>query len=453
MPKGNLTRRDVLKSLAAAPGALALSRLASAAETDVNKPNVIYILADDLGYGDIEPFGQDKIRTPSLDRMAAEGMRLTQHYSGSTVCAPSRCALMTGRHMGHAAIRSNGAGPLPADEVTVAEVMKQAGYATGAAGKWGLGGSGSTGDPNKQGFDHFFGFHSQGRAHRYYPEWVWRNDQKVPLPGNQGMTGETYVHDLFTQESLEFIRRHREEPFFWYLPYTIPHADVTVPEDSLQEYLGKFPEKPHETERQYYVDQPTPNAARAGMITRMDRDIGRILALLGELGIAERTLVIFTSDNGPCPAGGQNPGFFNSTGPLSGMKRSLKEGGIRVPTIAWWPGRVPAGSESDHVSAFWDLLPTCAELVGVRPPEGIDGLSMLPALLGNEEAQPKHEYLYWEFRDQQAVRMGEWKAIREGEGPIQLYHLPDDIAERNDVAEANPQILARAREILQQASG
>ncbi len=297
-----LNRREVLKSLAAAPGALALTRFFTPAETDVQQPNVIYILADDLGYGDVGPYGQQRIRTPSLDRMAAEGMRFTRHYAGSTVCAPSRCSLMTGKHMGHAAIRSNGAGPLPAREVTVAEVMKEAGYVTGAAGKWGLGKTGSPGDPNQQGFDYFFGFLSQTRAHRYYPEYVWRNDQKVPLPGNHGKTGDTYVHDLFTEETLEFIRRHRDEPFFWYLPYTIPHADVTVPEDFLREYLGEFPEDPHQTDSGYYVDQPTPNAARAGMISRMDQDVGRILDLLQDLGIDGRTLVMFSSDNGPCPA-------------------------------------------------------------------------------------------------------------------------------------------------------
>lgn len=449
MESEDLSRRVFLGSVAAAAGAalscryLPARRGAKAGEGG-RTPNVIYILADDLGYGDIEPYGQEKINTPSLRRMAREGMKLTDHYCGTSVCAPSRCSLLTGKHMGHAEITGNGQGPLSAGEVTIAEVMKQAGYATGCAGKWGLGGPGSSGHPNEQGFDHFFGFLNQTRAHRYYPEFVWRNDQKVELEGNHGKTGEQYVHDLFTEESLNFIRAHAGGPFFWYLPYTIPHADVIVPEDSMAPYRGRFPEEPQEDG--YYVGQPTPNAARAGMISRMDRDVGRILDLLVELGIEKDTLVIFSSDNGPCPAGGQDFRFFDSTGPLSGAKRQLKEGGIRVPTIAWWPGTIPAGSVSGHVSAFWDVLPTCAELAGVTPPPN-DGISMLPPLSGNPARQPEHEYLYWTFRNKAAVRFGNWKYIQV-DGRPELYNLAEDLAEQNNLADARPDVVRRAKRYM-----
>ncbi|MFQ5811206.1 MAG: arylsulfatase, partial [Armatimonadota bacterium] len=405
MSSSSVTRRSFLKQSLAVAAAPAVVR---AQPGPGDKPNLIYILADDLGYGDVGCYGQEKIWTPSLDRMAAEGMRFTQHYSGSTVCAPSRCSLMTGKHTGHTWIRANGRAPIRPEDVTVAEVLKDAGYATGMAGKWGLGHVGATGDPNRKGFDHFFGYVDQGRAHFYYTEYLWRNGEKVVLAGNEGGKRGTYSHDLIAAEGLEFIRKNRDESFFLYLPYTIPHAEVIVPEDSLAEYRGKFPEKPFEGG--HYCAQETPNAARAGMITRMDRDIGRVFALLKELGLDEDTLVMFSSDNGPCAAGGQDYQFFESQGPLRGIKRDLYEGGIRVPTIARWPGKIEAGAVSEHVSAFWDVLPTFAELAGGEPPADIDGISMAPTLLGRSDEQKQHEYLYWEHKGAQAVRLGDWKA-------------------------------------------
>jgi arylsulfatase A-like enzyme len=415
-----------------------------------DKPNLIYILADDLGYGDVGCYGQDRIRTPSLDRMAAEGMRFTQHYAGSTVCAPSRCSLMTGQHTGHTWIRANGRAPIRPEDVTVAEVLQDAGYATGMAGKWGLGHVGTTGDPNRKGFDHFFGYVDQGRAHFYYTEYLWRNGEKVVLADNEGGKRGTYSHDLIAAEGLEFIRKNREGPFLLYLPYTIPHAEVVVPEDSLAEYRGKFPEKPFPGG--HYCAQETPNAARAGMITRMDRDIGRVFALLKELGLDEDTLVMFSSDNGPCAAGGQDYRFFESQGPLRGIKRDLYDGGIRVPTIARWPGKIDPGAVSEHVSAFWDVLPTFAELAGVEPPADIDGISMAPALLGRGDEQKQHEYLYWEHKGDQAVRMGDWKGVRNKGGDIELFDLGADIGEKNDLAAGHPDIVARMRDMMKTAT-
>lgn len=447
MSSSSVTRRSFLKQSLAVAAAPAVVRAQPGSR---DKPNLIYILADDLGYGDVGCYGQDRIRTPSLDRMAAEGMRFTQHYAGSTVCAPSRCSLMTGQHTGHTWIRANGRAPIRPEDVTVAEVLQDAGYATGMAGKWGLGHVGTTGDPNRKGFDHFFGYVDQGRAHFYYTEYLWRNGEKVVLADNEGGKRGTYSHDLIAAEGLEFIRKNREGPFLLYLPYTIPHAEVVVPEDSLAEYRGKFPEKPFPGG--HYCAQETPNAARAGMITRMDRDIGRVFALLKELGLDEDTLVMFSSDNGPCAAGGQDYRFFESQGPLRGIKRDLYDGGIRVPTIARWPGKIDPGAVSEHVSAFWDVLPTFAELAGVEPPADIDGISMAPALLGRGDEQKQHEYLYWEHKGDQAVRMGDWKGVRNKGGDIELFDLGADIGEKNDLAAGHPDIVARMRDMMKTAT-
>ena len=451
MTSSPLTRRAFLQhSVAFGSGVAAASSVLRAAPGRSRTPNLIYILADDLGYGDVGCYGQEKIRTLSLDRMAAEGMRFTQHYAGSTVCAPSRCSLMTGQHTGHTLIRTNTRTPLRPEDVTVAELLKSAGYLTGAAGKWGLGHVGTTGDPNRKGFDHFFGYVDQGRAHFYYTEYLWRNGEQVILEGNQAGKRGTYSHDLIAAEGLEFVRKNGDRPFFLYLPYTIPHAEVTVPEDSLAEYRGKFPEKPYEGS--HYCSQETPNAARAGMITRMDRDIGRLLDLLRELGLDQDTLVMFSSDNGPCSAGGQDYRFFNSQGPLRGTKGGLYEGGIRVPMIARWPGKIEAGTVNDHVSAFWDVLPTFAELAGVAPRDDTDGISMVPTLLGRDNEQRQHEYLYWEYRGAQAVRMGDWKAVRTNGGDVELFNLKADIGEKSDVAAAHPDVVARAKRIMEAAT-
>lgn len=419
------------------------------------RPNIIFILADDLGYGDLSCYGQKKFRTPNLDKMAAEGMRFTQHYSGSTVCAPARCVLLTGYHTGHSYIRGNAKGEemyelaIPAETLTVAKILKNSGYATGCTGKWGLGGPWSEGRPNKQGFDYFFGYLGQMPAHFYYPEHLWRNMEKVVLDG------KTYSHDLIAEEAMDFIMRNRKDPFFLYIPFTIPHAELAVPEDSLAQYKGKFEEK--EYIGQHYGSQKTPRAAFAGMVSRMDRDIGRIMKLLKELGIDENTIVIFSSDNGGHREGGAEPEFFNSCGPLRGIKRDLYEGGIRVPMIARWPGKIKAGTISEHVSAFWDFLPTCCELGEAKIPEAIDGISFVPTLLGRE--QKRHEYLYWEFYEQkgkQAVRWGDWKGVRlnvskDPDGPIELYNLKDDIGEANNIAGEHPEIVQKMRSIMKEA--
>jgi len=460
------TRREFIKMMGVAaasagassllPGCAGTGRMAGAGE---NPPNIIFILADDLGYGDLGCYGQKIIKTPNIDKMAEEGMRFTDHYAGSTVCAPSRCCLMTGLHTGHALIRGNARVPLRPSDVTVAELLKQAGYSTGIIGKWGLGEPDSTGVPNRQGFDYWFGYLNQRHAHNYYPNYLWRNEEKVELknevrdvnpPGGVATKRVEYSHDLFAEEALDFVEKNRDNPFFLYLALTIPHANneagnkgMEVP--SLEPYADK--------------DWPEPQKGHAAMITRMDGDVGRLMAKLKELGLDNDTLVMFTSDNGPHKEGGADPTFFNSSGPLQAYKRALYEGGIRVPMIARWPGRIKAGSVSNHVSAFWDFLPTCCELVGVKAPEGIDGISMVPTLLGRPGEQREHEFLYWEFHEQgkrQAVRMGDWKGIRQNvaknpDGPIELYNLKNDIGEKNNVAVRHPGIVAKIEECMKTA--
>lgn len=403
-------------------------------------PNIVIILADDLGYGDLGCYGQKKIRTPHLDALAAGGMRFTQAYSGSTVCAPSRCSLMTGKHTGHAFIRGNheiqpeGQAPLPADTFTVARLFQQAGYRTGLFGKWGLGGPGSTGVPNRQGFDEFFGYLCQRKAHDYYPEYLWRDQQQVPLAGKQ------YSHDLIAAEALAFVRRCARRPFFLYLAFTIPHAKLQVPSDA-----------PYTAEA-----WPQQEKNFAAMITRMDADVGRLMALLKELGLDESTLVFFASDNGAMrdPRSGHTETFFSSNGGLRGIKRDLYEGGIRVPLLARWPGKVAPGTVSTQVCAFWDFLPTMAELLHQPPSKGIDGISILPTLLGRGE-QPQHDYLYWEFHERgfaQAIRWVDWKGVRPGLGkPLELYDLKSDLTEQRNLAALHPQTVARLEGFLKNA--
>lgn len=434
--------------LAAAVAAITLAPAGQA-----RKPNIVFIMADDLGYGDLSCYGQKKFATPRLDRMAAEGTRFTQYYAGSTVCAPSRSVLMTGLHTGHTRIRGNARHPLLPEDVTVAEVLKAAGYATGIMGKWGLGEDGSTGVPNRQGFDEWFGYLNQAHAHRHFTDHLFRNEENVKVD-----PAKEYTHDLFTEEALKFVRKNREKPFFLYLPYTVPHAELWVPEDSLKEFRGKFPEKPftNATADKHpsagYRSQKEPNAALAAMVTRLDRDVGRLLDLLKELGLDGDTLVLFTSDNGPHKEGGRDPAFFDSSGPLRGIKRDLTDGGIRVPMIARWPGKVPAGRTSEQVWSHCDFLATAADAAGAKAPEG-DGLSMLPALLGKE--QLSHEFLYWEFHEkgfQQAVRMGDWKGIRSAVGaPLEVFNLKDDVGERDNVAAKNPEIVSKIEAHLKAA--
>ena len=423
------------------------------------KPNIVYVMVDDLGYGDLGCYGQRQIQTPNLDRMAAEGIRFSNHYAGSTVCAPSRCVLMTGLHTGHAYVRGNrevrpmGQWPLEPGTVTVARLLRESGYATGLVGKWGLGGPDSSGIPNRQGFDYFFGYLCQRHAHNYYPEFLFRNTQRVPLEGNKvasprpdgagvAVKRAQYSHDLCAEEALAFVERNAEKPFFLYLALTIPHANneagkrgMAVP--SLEPYAAR--------------DWPEPQKGHAAMITRMDRDIGRLLAKLKELRLDDRTLVLFTSDNGPHREGGNQPDFNDSNGPLRGIKRDLYEGGIRVPLVARWPGKIEPGRVTDHVSAFWDFLPTACELVGAKPPEGIDGISYLPTLLGSDR-QEEHEHLYWEFRSKQAVRMGKWKAVwLSPSRPAELYDLESDLGEADDVADRHPDVVAQLERIRRTA--
>jgi len=428
------------------------------------RPNIIFILADDLGYGDLGCYGQKEIKTSNLDQMAAEGMLFTQHYAGSTVCAPSRCVLLTGLHTGHCTVRGNSPALMKRGEITVAKILKYAGYVTGAIGKWGVGHPPPLADPAHNGFDYFFGYLNMVHAHNYYPEFLWRNERKVKLRNvveytksgyAKGVGGVStnkldYSHDLFTEEALAFVQKNKSKPFFLYLPYTIPHAN--------NQAGGKGMEVP---DYDIYKDKDWPESekGKAAMITRMDRDVGRLLSKLKELGIDGNTLVMFSSDNGPHKEGGVDPGFFNSSGPLRGIKRDLYEGGIRVPLIARWPGKIRPGGVSDHVSAFWDFLPTCAELAGLTPPENIDGISMVPTLLGRPEKQKKHEFLYWEFHERggkQAVRMGDFKAVRlnvrkNPEGPLELYNLKDDVGEKHDIAAQYPDVIAKIEAYLKTA--
>ena len=435
---------------------LALTLLSVSTQA-AKKPNFIFIMVDDAGYGDFSCYGQKKFTTPNIDRMAARGMKFTQHYAGSTVCAPTRCCLMNGVHTGHSFIRGNrevkpeGQWPIPAGLVTIPKLLQKAGYTTGMFGKWGLGAPGSEGDPVKQGWDEFYGYNCQRQAHTYYPPYLWHNDKQVPLDG------KTYSHDLIHEQSLKFIRDNAKRPFFAYLPITIPHAAMHVPEEDAAPFRKKFPEHENKIGRYRGPDVRNPAAMFAGMMTRMDRGVGEVLDLLDELKIADHTLVLFTSDNGPHHEGGHLPGYFNSNGPLRGHKRDLYEGGIRVPLIAYWPGKVKAGTVSDHISAHWDLMPTLCELAGIRIPKHTDGISYVPTLYGGKQKQ--HDYLYWEFHAQgkkQAIRMGDWKAVRlnlakNPAAPIQLYNLAKDIGETKDVAAQHPDVVKRIKPIFTSA--
>jgi arylsulfatase A-like enzyme len=411
-------------------------------------PDIIFILADDLGYGDLSCYGQKKIKTPNIDRLASEGMRFTQAYAGSTVCAPSRAALMTGLHMGHARIRGNAKVPLEPGDVTVAKVLKAAGYSTGAIGKWGLGDEGTTGHPNRQGFDEWFGYLDQTHAHNYYPEYLWRNGQKWPVRGNANGQKNEYSHDRFTSSALNFLRINQQRPFFLYLAYTLPHAN-----NELGNKTGNGMEVPDD---QPYSNEKWPQAEKnkAAMITRLDTDVGRILDKLKELKLDQNTIVLFSSDNGPHKEGGVDPNFFESSGPLRGTKRDLYEGGIRVPLIVRWPPRIKAGSNSNAIFTFWDFLPSAAELGRTTPPKEIDGISLVPTLLGLKQTN-QHEFLYWEFHEggtKQAVRMGDWKAVRLApDKPLELYNLKNDIAEKENIADGHPEVVEKIEKYLKTA--
>ena len=458
--------------------ALAIAFVCAFATTHAaDKPNVVFILADDLGYGDLGCYGQEKIQTPRLDRMAAQGLKFTDFYAGSTVCAPSRCVLMTGKDTGHCWVRGNSNGSdaqtLQPDEITVAEIFKAAGYATALFGKWGLGELGSTGHPNDQGFDEFYGYLNQRHAHNYYPEFLIHNKTVEPLRNtsdprwlkereSKGFADDgagyatadgriDYTHDLIMTRALAWMQKNHQQPFFLYLPLTIPHANnegtrgtgdgQDVPDHGI--YSAK--------------DWTSPNKGQAAMITRMDSDIGKLLDQLVQLDIAENTLVIFTSDNGHHKEGGNDPEFFDANGPLRGMKRDLTEGGIRIPAIAYWPGTITAGGVTGHVGYFGDLLATACDITSQKVPANTQSISFLPTLLGDSDQQKQHDHLYWEFYEQgsrQAVRFGpnaKWKAIREPmlTGDVQLFDLSQDLGEETDLAAANPEVVAAAVALME----
>jgi arylsulfatase A-like enzyme len=436
-----------------------------------SKPNIIYILADDLGYGDLSFLGQSKFQTPNIDKLAREGMVFTQHYSGSTVCAPSRSALLTGQHTGHTFIRGNkeylpeGQYPLTDSIFTLAELLKQVGYVNGVFGKWGLGYPGSEGDPNMQGFDEFYGYNCQRIAHNYYPYHLWHNQKKVFLTGNKGMGTGDYAPRLIHNKAIEFIEQHKDTSFFLYYASALPHAELLI--DSL--FMAPFKDKllpelayvGYDEGEDYrngpYGSQAECHAAFAAMVTLLDKQVGEIAEKVNQLGIAENTIIVFTSDNGPHEEGGADPDYFNSNGIFRGLKRDLYEGGIRVPMIVKWQGKVQAGSKTDHISAFWDVMPTCAEITQSQSPINLDGISFLPTLLG-DGYQRKHEYLYWEFHEKggrQAVRKGKWKAVwynvRKGDNSIELYDLDVDPGEQNNVATQFPAMVKEMEALIKEA--
>ncbi|MEM8733001.1 MAG: sulfatase-like hydrolase/transferase [Planctomycetota bacterium] len=460
-------------------GPSALVQASEPAANRARQPNVVFILADDLGYRELGSFGQELIKTPNLDQLAKEGMRLTQHYCGNAVCAPSRCVLLTGKHPGHAFVRDNkstppeGQWPIPDSEVTIAEAFQNAGYVTGAFGKWGLGGPDSTGEPLRQGVDRFFGYNCQAHAHSYYPSYLWDNDQHVGLdnhpevPGHAGLDGADpndpesydlfkgtdYAPDRINAQALEFVRANKDKPFFLYYPSVIPHVALHVPDEDLEPYLELGWKDPPFTRGKGYGYTPhyTPRAAYAAMISRLDNYIGKLLSLLDELGLADNTIVVFSSDNGTTHLGQEvDYKFFKSVGELRGLKGSLYEGGVRVPTIVRWPGKVEAGSESDRISGFEDWMPTLLDMTGNVDafPAGIDGISMAKTLTGGE--QEERPYLYREFAGyggQQTIRVGDWKAVRQnmrkGNTEIELYNIRNDIGEANNVADKHPDVVDR----------
>jgi len=446
------------------------------------KPNIIYIYADDLGYGELGCYGQEKIRTPNLDRLAASGMKFTQHYTGAPVCAPARSILMTGKHSGHSYIRGNyelgqhddanegGQMPLHEGAITVARLMKQAGYTTGAIGKWGLGMVNSSGDPNKQGFDYFYGYLDQKQAHNLYPTHLWENGKwdtlrNRPYIGHQriaenaddsvfdSFTGKDYALTKMGDKTLEFLKRNRSKPFFLYLPYTSPHLALQAPAEAVKEYVGKFQEKPYYGEKGY-TPAKYPLSTYAAMVTYLDKQVGRVMEMVKELGLENNTIIMFSSDNGPTfDVGGVDAKFFNSASGMRGLKQDLYEGGIREPFIVKWPGKVKAGSVSNHVSAQYDLFATLADIVKVKAPV-TDGVSFLPTLTG--QRQKPHEYLYFEFPEksgQVAVRMGKWKGVRSNlksnpNSPWEIFDLENDPSESKDISASHPELANRFNEIV-----
>lgn len=442
------------------------------------KPNIIFILADDLGYGDLSCYGQEKFETPNIDRLAQTGMRFTQCYSGTTVSAPSRSCLITGTHSGHTPIRGNremepeGQFPLPANSRTIFHLFKDAGYKTSVFGKWGLGAIASVGDPNRQGVDQFYGYNCQLLAHSYYPDHLWENDKRIEFPENTDIEkipyGQgTYSQDLIHSKAITYLdQRSSDEPFFLFYPSILPHAELIVPEDSIiQKFRGKYPEKPHlgidtdPTQRKgAYCSQKEPHATFAAMVYRLDVHVGQIVQKLKEKGIYDNTIIIFTSDNGPHREGGADPEFFNSNGIWRGYKRDLYEGGIRVPMIISWPGHIQEGTQTDFMCSFWDVMPTFEEVLNRKDSKKkIDGISILP-LLENRKGQKKHEYLYFEFHEgggRQAARKDSWKLVHmdiNGKNPyFELYNLASDPSEKHNLLNQYPEKVLELKTIMQKA--
>lgn len=404
----------------------------------VEKPNIIFVMADDLGYNDLGCYGQKHIQTPHLDQMAREGMKFTDFYSGAPVCAPARSVLMTGQHTGHTTIRGNfgkggvvglgggkGRVPLKESDIAISQVLQKAGYITGMTGKWGIGEPGTTGEVKRKGWDEFFGYVNQRRAHTYYPTYIWKNDQKFILEGNHNGQKQQYTHDMFAEFALDFIERHQDKPFFLYLPYLIPHSDYEIP--SVEPY-------------QHQTTWSQDEKVHAAMITRLDQDMGEMFALLKKLNIDEKTLVFFTSDNG---AAKRWDGRFDSSGVLRGKKRDVYEGGIRVPMLVRWPGKISQQSVSSTPAWFPDIYPTLANLAGSRDSHQVDGLDIMPTLLGKNQNLEQRQ-LYWEFYEKgfkQAMRKGPWKAIRYAGKPIEIYNLEKDLAEQHNVAAQHPEVV------------
>ncbi len=434
-------------------GLFFFSAVASRGAAVERPPNILFIIADDLGYGALGCYGQQKVQTPNLDRLATQGIRLTQAYAGCHVCQPSRCVLMTGKHSGHAAIRANNLDQmLLPDDVTIAEVLKPAGYVTGCFGKWGQGFEGTPGHANRQGFDEFFGQLTQVHAHFYYPFWVWKNEEKYPLTGNEGGQRKEYLPDVVQAEAAKFIRANRDRPFFAYVASIIPHVELVVPTDSEEPYRGKFPRRAILDSRQGYIGAEDGYTTYAGMVSRLDRHVGELLKLLDELGIADNTVVVFTSDNG-----GQNGGadqgwtamtdFFKNNGPFRGYKGSFYEGGIRIPFVVRWPGKIKAGTHNDLPCAFYDVLPTLAEIGGGKPAPDVDGLSLIPTWT-SQGKQKQHDALYWEHPARggisRAARQGRWKVVQNGpKQPAELYDLEADIGEKSNVAKDHSDVVTQ----------
>lgn len=451
--------KTLVSTLLLVPVACQSENVQDNGKVPMQTPNIVYIMADDLGIGDLGCYGQQQIKTPCIDGLARNGMMFMRHYSGSSISAPSRCTLLTGKHTGHAAIRGNKPvtladgekydTPLPVKEVTVAKLLKQKNYRTACIGKWGMGGPDSEGHPNRHGFDYFYGYLGQGHAHSYYPPFLFENNEKIMLEKKH------YSHNLIVEKALDFIDKNAEHPFFLYFSPTIPHAELAVPEENMQQYEGQFQEKPFAGG--HYCAQPKPRAAYAAMVTLLDTNVGQIIELLKRKGVYENTIIIFTSDNGVHKEGGHDPEYFNSNAGLRGIKRDFYEGGIRTPFIVEWPGMIAPGSRNQHVSAFWDFLPTVCDITGISTPHDIDGISYLPVLKGLE--QPEHDYLYYEFYEKQgtqAVIQDDWKLISlQVNAPkkthYELYNLKTDPKEQHNVAVLYPDRVEQLKALIKQA--